>query len=405
MEYKGVDYLKRKLHEKQRRIDLRYRFYDMKNLPVDFGISTPPELRHWFSSLGWCAKAVDSLADRLVFREFKEDTFGMNDVFAMNNPDVLTDSAVQGALIGACSFIYISQDEDGFPRLQTLDGSRATGIIDPISGMLVEGYAVIEEAEHHVPVVEAYFIPGRTDFYYHDKNGVTMESVDNIAEYPLLVPIIFRPDAKRPFGHSRISRACMSLTESAIRTLKRTEITSEFYSFPQKWVSGLASDVEIDAWRANISSMLTVTKDADGDKPQFGQFTQQSVTPHVDELKAIASLFGGETGLTLDDLGFATENPASAEAIKAGHESLRLTARKSQRTFGNGFRNAGYLGACLRDNFPYQRSQIYYTIPKWNPIFEPDASMLSGIGDGLMKLSQAVPEYDVARLIDELTGF
>lgn len=406
MEYKGIEYLRRKLKEKQRRIDIRYRYYDMKNLTVDFGISTPPELRHWFSSLGWCSLAVDSLANRLVFREFQNDTFDMNGVFAMNNPDILTDSAVQGALIASCSFVYISQDESGFPRLQVLDGSRATGILDPITGMLSEGYAVLEEGERHEVITDAYFVGGRTDVYYHDRGHVVeAESIPNICEYPLLVPVIFRPDSKRPFGHSRISRACMDLTQSALRTLKRSEITSEFYSFPQKWVSGLASDVEIDAWRANISSMLTITKDADGESPKFGQFNQQSAEPHVAELRMIASLFCSETGLTLDDLGFTTDNPASAEAIKAGHENLRLTARKAQRTFGTGFLNVGFLGACLRDNQVYRRNQVYYTTPKWYPIFEPDATMLSGIGDGLMKLAQAVPDYDVQRLIEELTGF
>lgn len=50
-----------------------------------------------------------------------------------------------------------------------------------------------------------------------------------------------------------------------------------------------------------------------------------------------AGLFAGETGLTLDDLGFVTDNPSSAEAIKASHENLRLIARKAQRTFGTGF--------------------------------------------------------------------
>lgn len=74
-----------------------------------------------------------------------------------------------------------------------------------------------------------------------------------------------------------------------------------------------------------------------------------------------ASLFAGEVGLTLDDLGFATENPASEEAIKAAHENLRLTATKAQRAFGRGFLNAGYLAACLRDGFPYKRNQLYDT--------------------------------------------
>ena len=45
----------------------------------DLGISTPPELRAWNSALGWCAHAVDDMADRLIFREMRNDVFGMNE--------------------------------------------------------------------------------------------------------------------------------------------------------------------------------------------------------------------------------------------------------------------------------------------------------------------------------------
>lgn len=406
MEYKGVEYLREKLRHHRTRVNVRYKYYEMKNVARDMDISTPAGLRHWFGALGWCSKAVDSLADRLIFREFESDTFDLNGIYALNNPDILFDSAILGALISSCNFIYISQDADGFPRVQVLDGSRATGIIDPITGMLYEGYAVLEEHDNREPSVEAYFLPGSTTYLYKDERAqlVGEDVVENVAEYPLLVPMIFRPDARRPFGHSRISRACMSITNSALRTVKRSEITSEFYSFPQKWVSGLAQDVEIDTWKATISSMIKVTKDADGDRPTFGQFTQQSMEPHVAELKMFAGLFAGETGLTLDDLGFSTNNPASAEAIKAQHENLRLTARKAQRTFGSGLLNAGFLAACLRDNYTYRRNQVYLTTPKWEPIFEPDAAVLSSIGDGAIKLNQAVPGFIGYGNLRDLTG-
>ena len=108
--------------------------------------------------------------------------------------------------------------------------------------------------------------------------------------------------------------------------------------------------------------------------------------------------------MTLDDLGFATENPSSAEAIKAAHENLRVTARKAQRTFGSGFLNAGYLATCLRDDYAYYRNQIYMTKPVWEPVFEPDAAMLSSIGDGAIKINQAVPGYFSKDNLRNLTG-
>lgn len=399
---RGIEYLRSKLAVKRTRVLLRYKYYEMKNRTIDFGISTPPDLQQLNAVLGWCAKSVDSLADRLQFREFRNDNFDLTNIFQMNNPDVLFDSAILGALISSCDFIYISADESGFPRLQVIDGGNATGIVDPITGMLTEGFAVLERDDNGNELTSAYFEPGKTTIY---SGGKIETAIANNVAYPLLVPVVYRPDAVRPFGHSRISRACMSIVGSALRTIKRSEISAEFYSYPQKYVTGLSEDAEVmDKWKATMSSMITFTKDEDGDHPTIGQFSQQSMDPYISQLRMFASLFAGETGLTLDDLGFVTDNPSSAEAIKASHENLRLTARKAQRTFGSAFLNAGYLAACLRDDYPYRRNQLYMTKPIWEPIFEPDMSTLSLIGDGAIKINQAVPGYFDENNLRDLTG-
>lgn len=402
-EYKGIAYLRKRLNRKSTRVQMRYKYYEMKNTTFDFGMLTPPEFRAFSSALGWCSKAVDALADRLVFREFGNDNFDLNGIYQLNHADILFDSAILSALIASCSFLYISPDDDGFPRLQVIDGYSATGIADEVTGMLLEGYAVLERDEHKRPVLEAYFTPWRTEYWRKGERTPRVEM--NNAPYPLLVPIVYRPDAVRPFGHSRISRACIQLTQGALRTLKRSEISAEFYSFPQKYVLGTSPDAEkMDRWGATMSSFIQLSKDEEGDSPTLGQFTQQSMSPYTEQLRTFAALFAGETGLTLDDLGFVTDNPSSAEAIKASHENLRLAARKAQRTFGSGFLNAGYLAACVRDNFPYRREQLYLTKPLWEPVFEPDAATLSAIGDGAVKLNQAVPGYFGKENLRDLTG-
>lgn len=400
--YKGKNYLKNRLMQKRTRVKIRYTYYEMKNHIKDFQISTPQELRNIQSVLGWCGKAVDSLADRIVFREFVEDNFNIEEIFVMNNPDTFFDSAILSALISSCCFVYISEDDNGFPRLEIIDGANATGIIDQRTGLLKEGYAVLERDDAEKPVTEAYFTAGNIRVFQNGK----FRDISNNVEYPLLVPIIFRPDAVRPFGHSRISRSCMDIVNSAMRTVKRSEIAAEFYSFPQKYVVGTSQESDpLDKWKASISSLIEITKDDEGDKPTFGQFQQQSMSPHTEQLKMFAGLFAGETGLTLDDLGFVTDNPSSAEAIKASHENLRLIARKAQRTIGTGFLNVGYLAACLRDDFPYERRQFYLTKPKWEPVFEPDAAALSSYGDGAIKINQAIPGYISEEKMRDLTGF
>ena len=401
-ELKGVVYLQKKLNDKRPRVLKRYEYYEMKNAMQDFQITMPPEFGFLNKVLGWCGKAADSMADRLVFRDFADDNFQLNQIFDMNSRDIFFDSAILSAAISSCCFIYISENEEGYPRLQVIDGGNATGIIDPITMMLKEGYAVLDRNENGDAITEAYFTPGNTTIM---RKGKDDEDVPNVAEYPLLVPIIFRPDAVRPFGHSRISRACMSIQQAALRTLRRAEVSAEFYSFPQKYVTGLSQDAEkMDKWKATISTFMQFEKDEDGDFPQVGQFQQQSMTPYTEQIRMLAGLFSAETGLTLDDLGFPTDNPSSAEAIKAAHETLRLTARKAQRTFGSGFLNVGYLAACVRDDYAYRRQQLYLTKPRWEPVFEPDAATLSSIGDGVIKINQALPGYFDNENLRDLTG-
>jgi hypothetical protein len=402
-DYKGIAYLQNKLATKRPRVLLRYAFYEQKQKAADFGISTPQGLE-WFQSVnGWCTKAVDGLADRLQFDGFENDNFQMTEMFNLNNPDIIFDSSLLSALISSCSFFYISRGEDG-PRIQVIDGGNATGIIDDQTNLLTEGYAVLSRDEFDKPLTYAYFQRGETWVYQVGlPDPIAHESTG--ADYAALVPVIYKPDAKRPFGHSRISRSCMSIALSAMRTVKRSEIAAEFYSFPQKYATGLSQDAEVlDSWKASMSAMLSFTRDDEGNYPTLGQFQQQSMQPHVDQLKAFASMFAGETGLTVDDLGFNMQNPSSAEAIKASHETLRLMASKAQRCFGSSFVNAGYIAACVRDNFAYNRAEVYKTRAEWLPVFEPDAAMLSSIGDGILKLNQAMPDYIDEKRMHRLTG-
>src|SRR5690625_3476802 len=399
----GIEYLRDKLEVYRDGALKRQQIYDMKDDHINFGITIPPEIRKMFeSTLGWGAKAVDAIADRLVFRGFDNDNFNVNEIFKLNSADILFDDAKLSALINSCSFIYISEGDDDLPRLQVIQGSEATGILDPVTRLLTEGYAVLSRDEYGDPYEALYFVTGRTDYYV---KGKLADSVNNDAPAPLLVPIIHRPDSTKPFGRSRITPSAIYYQKYAKRTLERADITAEFYSWPQKYVVGTSQESEqMDNWKATVASFLEFTKDDDGDAPKLGQFNVPSMSPFTEQLRTAASGFAGETGLTLDDLGFPSDNPSSAEAIKASHETLRLAAEKAQRDFSSGFLNVGYLAASLRDGFAYKRNQLYQTKAKWEPVFKPDASTISLIGDGAIKINQAIPGYFNENNLRDLTG-
>ncbi|MBR1824214.1 MAG: hypothetical protein IJ779_08285, partial [Ruminococcus sp.] len=220
----------------------------------------------------------DSVADRLAFDRFRNDDFAIGEIFRLNNSDIFIDDSVLSSLITSCSFLAIGGDSDGYPTIQVIDGGNATGIIDPVTKMLTEGYAVPERDEHGKPVLEAYYRPYQTDYY---KNGKLVQQFAHSATFALLVPIINRPDAKRPFGHSRSSRVCMDITQAVLRTFRRMDISAEFYSFPQKYILGISPDAKFNTKAATVSTFFTASVNDRGDKPTVGQFTQQSMAPYV----------------------------------------------------------------------------------------------------------------------------
>lgn len=401
---KGLEYLRKKLQLYRAGAIEKQQIYNMKDDYFHMGVTIPPKLRMQYkATLGWGSKAVDSVADRLVFRNFRNDVFDLNGIFNMNSPDIMFDDAGRSALINSCSFIYISEGTDSnVPRLQVISGDNATGILDPITRLLIEGYAVLSRKPDGNPYEELHFLPGITTYYVDGKFEYYSE---HNVDHPLLVPVIHRADATKPFGRSRITPSAIYYQKYAKRTLERSDITAEFYSWPQKYVVGTSQESDpMDTLKATISSMLEFSKDEEGDVPKLGQFNVPSMSPFTEQLRTAASGFAGEVGLTLDDLGFSTDNPSSAEAIKASHESLKLAAEKAQRDFSSGFLNAGFLAACLRDNYAYKRNQLYETKPIWEPVFKPDASTLSLLGDGAYKLNQAFPGYFTGETLYDLTG-
>lgn len=181
MSLMGMNYLKNKLSLKKSRVETRYKYYEMKN-GVKYIRGTIPSSFAWMSeTLGWCAKATDSLADRLIFSEFEDDDFDINEIFFMNNADILFDSASLSALIASCSFIYVYK-EDGEPKLQVIDSTNATGIIDSTTCMLKEGYAELEHDSRNRVITEAYFT-GEYTYFYSKANG-EVKRVENLAPYP-----------------------------------------------------------------------------------------------------------------------------------------------------------------------------------------------------------------------------
>jgi transcriptional regulator with XRE-family HTH domain len=68
-----------------------------------------------------------------------------------------------------------------------------------------------------------------------------------------------------------------------------------------------------------------------GENPTVGQFTAAPPTPYIEQVRFYSQEFGREIGVPANYLGFITENPASADAIRAGEQRLTARTRRRQR--------------------------------------------------------------------------
>lgn len=380
----SIDLLRAKLATKQNWIRTKYECYEQKRQPLDPSPVVPAKEKNSYNTtLGWCTQAVDDLANRLIVDSLENDNFGMWDIFQQNNKDILFDSAIKSALISACSFVYVVESEDGV-KLQLIDGRNATGVIDPSTFLLKEGYAILDTDEYGTPILEAYFTPFETVFF--SKSTHSEIHIANKTGYPLLVPIIYRPDAdRRPFGQSRISKAMMDIQDKARYTVTCMEVAREFGAFPQKYIVGLSQDAEFDTLKNAYKTFLAIDKDGDGDKPVVGQFTQISLSSYLAQLQEYRTEFDKAAGLD-------------------AKEHLEIIATGAQRTFGAGLLNVGLVSASLRDGAHYNRSVLHETQVIWKPVYAMDTQSISTFGDGIIKINQAVPNALSAKSIRLLTG-
>src|SRR5690606_42118224 len=81
------------------------------------------------------------------------------------------------------------------------------------------------------------------------------------AIYVVLVqPLAYAPELGRPFGRSRISRAVMNITDRALLSIVRVEVSSDFYAAPRMYALGVTEEAfSRGKWNAAIDSWFAIS--------------------------------------------------------------------------------------------------------------------------------------------------
>jgi hypothetical protein len=355
------------------------RYYEGKNRLKDFRISIPPQLTAVDSVVGWAGTAVQVLEERLDFEGYiGADTLGLNDIYRANDLDVESSFGHIDSLVYGTGFVVIGKGDNGEPDpLITIESpKRMTSMYDMRLRRQTSAFSIEKDAQGN-PLSGTLYLPDST-IRVAFRNGTWVE-VDrddhNLGRLPV-VALANNPRSSDPNGRSEITRAVRSYTDAAMRTLLGAEVAREFYSAPQRYILGADEDLFQDAdgnalnpWSVYQGRILGVPANQDGQIPQVGQFAANSTTPYFEQVRAYATMLAAETAIPASYLGFQTDNPSSADAIRQMEARLVKRAERRQKQFGRAWTEVAKLALLVRDGeIPAEASDIR---PQWRDASTP----------------------------------
>lgn len=417
-----LDQLLTQLAEKTPRNLLRAAYYDGKNAIRDLGISTPPNFRRIAFVLGWSAKAVDILnrrcnLDGFVVPGASADEFGMTELWTDNYLDTEAPQAGVSSLIHSTSFLVATQgdEEAGEPAalITAKDALSGTGMWDRRKRRLNSFLSVIEFDKEGKPISMVMYLENLNITLLKEAGVWKIDRRPHSFGVPV-EPLVYQPRLARPFGSSRISRAVMSLHDSAIRTVIRSEVSAELYSVPQRVLLGAdesafknADGTVKTAWQAVLGRVWAIPDDEDATTPRASieEFSQGSQEPHVAQLRAWAQLFAGETSIPISSLGISTDaNPASAEAYHASREDLISEAEGTTDGWTPPWRRTAIRGLQMLNGWDDEKipAEVLKIRPKWR---SPSTPSRAAAADAASKTLDKFPWLADTELGLELYGF
>lgn len=403
---------------KRARNMLRSAYVDGKHRLAHVGFSIPPSMRDMEEIVGWPDKAVSAHAQRCMFdgfvsKEMPQDPFDLSGLLADNRIDVELPQAIRSSMIHSVAFLSVTRGDErsGEPPVLVMPHSAEwSSAIWDFRRRALKGAMVIND-------VDSYGSPTELTVFTPEEIVTCRKGsawyVETATRHGLgRVPVealTYKPEIDRPFGRSVISRSVMSITDDAMRTVLRTEVSAEFYSAPQIFLMGADPDAFLDnkgkpipLWEMVLGRINSIGKDEDGDVPTLQQISQQNVQPHIQQLQELAARFSGETSVPVSSLGIITDNAQSADAMMAAQKDLVVDCTAADSVYGAALKRVGQDMIMLRDGLSEPTDEMKTLEVRWR---NPAMPSVIDSGDSMVKLISAFPWLSDTVVALEQVGF
>jgi hypothetical protein len=301
--------------------------------------------------IAWPQLVVDALDERLDVEGFRlpNAESGDDDLWRVWQGNDLDDESSLGhvdALALTRSYICVGSGDDPSSPVVTLESPlEVHAVTDPrtrqVLGAVRRWYQHPWDPARERSDYATLYLPDRTVYY---ADGQVIDRDEHRLGVVPVVPLTNRSRLADQRGRSELDPV-LPLAHAANKILTDMMVAAEFVALPLRGMFGVSPDDFKDEQGNSLSPlqvimgrMLAIPGDPNGVK-EF-EFKPADLSNFERTVKLLAALVASLAGLPPAMVGLTTDNPASADAIRASEARLVKRAERRQRTFGASWERA-----------------------------------------------------------------
>lgn len=311
--------------------------------------------------------AVTALAERLQITGFSDEALWPE--WLRNDMDLLSNVAHREALLFGDSYVMVWADSLGRPRVTVESAKQVTCLFDPGTREIT---AAVKRWETETTTEAILYLPDRIVHFSANHKGATLgfEVVQEIANPLGVVPVVNLRNSDRildDYGASEIDDL-MPLVDGLNKSLVDMMTTSEFVGRPRRWATGIeleekpvidsdGNPVVDDDGEPVMEAVNPIPEGnraiiSENENAKFGQLAAADLAGYETSVNVFLGQIMAVSTLPAHYVGVFTDNPASADALRASEASLTARAEARQSTFGRAWEKVAKLMIAVLDQVP-----------------------------------------------------
>ncbi|WP_422745184.1 phage portal protein [Mycobacterium sp. WMMD1722] len=310
--------------------------------------------------------AVTALAERLRITGFTGDAALWAD-WIRNDLDQTSGVAHREALLLGDSYVIVWADRFGRPRVTVESAKQVAVQTDPGSREITAAVKRWEDKDRNVTHAMLYEPDKITRLIAQQTGAITgFTAVDTIANPLGVVPVVNLRNTDRIVGDWGISEIddLKPLVDALNKSLADMMVTSEYVGRPRRWATGIElteepvldddGDPVLDDGQPVLREVNPIPEGhramiSENHEAKFGQLNAADLGGYEASVRVILGQVMAVSTLPAHYVGVFTDNPASADALRAAEASLTARAEARQATFGRSWEQVARLMIAVRD--------------------------------------------------------